>query len=445
MPRPRGFLAARTISKSYGDLLVLDGISLTVSAGDRIGIVGPNGIGKSTLLRVLAALEEPDAGTVAREPAGLAVEYFAQERRAEGMSGGEAARDRLEALLAADADVLVLDEPTNDLDGAALELLERFVDRHRGGLVAVSHDRAFLARMNRIVELEAETRRVREYVGGWSDYEAERARARVRHEADYRGYAVRRSRVEEQARQMREWEQRGYGQGRKKKKGKDAAKTFERKLERLAVVDKPWTPWRLELDLAPGRRAGDVVARLEAAVVRRGGFVLGPVDLELRNGDRLAVTGRNGTGKSTLVGALTGRLPLEAGRRWVGPGTVIGELPQAGAGLARGVPLLDAVVTEARVTAEEARALLARFALGAEDVRRRVESLSPGERSRARLALLAARGVNTLVLDEPTNHLDLEAIEQLEAALERFEGTVVLVSHDRRFLEAFAPTRTIAL
>src|SRR5262249_21075763 len=157
------------------------------------------------------------------------VDYFAQERETGGVSGGEAARQRLEELLAAEADVLLLDEPTNDLDDAALELLERFVDRHRRALVAVSHHRAFLEPRTRSVELEPETRRVREYAGGWSAYEAERARRQAGHEAAYRGYVERRTRLEEQERRMREWEQRGYGQGRKKKKGKDVAKAFAKK------------------------------------------------------------------------------------------------------------------------------------------------------------------------------------------------------------------------
>ena len=147
MHRPRGTLAARTIGKSYGETVVLDGLSLAVTPSSRIGVVGPNGIGKSTLLRLLAGVEEPDSGAVTREPPGLSVAYLVQERAVEGLSGGEAARRNLEAILAADADVLLLDEPTNDLDFAGLELLERFLASHRGGVVAVSHDRAFLERM----------------------------------------------------------------------------------------------------------------------------------------------------------------------------------------------------------------------------------------------------------------------------------------------------------
>jgi ATPase subunit of ABC transporter with duplicated ATPase domains len=445
MHRLRGTLAARTITKSFGDTVVLDGLSLAVTPSSRIGVVGPNGIGKSTLLRALAGIEEPDSGTVSREPPGLGVAYLVQERAVEALSGGEASRRNLEAILAADADVLLLDEPTNDLDFAALELLERFVDSYRGGIVAVSHDRAFLERMTSILEFEAETRQARLFAGGWSEYVAERNAARDRHESAYAGYRSERERLEEQARRMRQWEERGYGQGRKKKKTKDVKKAAAKKLGRLERVEKPWAPWELRLELSPASRGGDVVATLSGAVVERGGFRLGPVDLELRHGDRLALLGRNGAGKTTLLKALLGELPLEAGERRLGPGTVLGELPQGRGPFAGEERLLERFAAESGVAEGEARALLATFALGADDVLRPGRSLSPGERSRASIALLAARGVNALVLDEPTNNLDLEAIEQLELALQGFEGAVVLVTHDRRFLEAFSPTQTLEL
>jgi ATPase subunit of ABC transporter with duplicated ATPase domains len=445
MHRLRGTLAARTITKSFGDTVVLDGLSLAVTPSSRIGVVGPNGIGKSTLLRVLAGIEEPDSGTVSHEPPGLAVAYLVQERTVEALSGGEASRRNLETILAADADVLLLDEPTNDLDFAALELLERFVDSFPGGIVAVSHDRAFLERMTSILEFEAETRQARLFAGGWSEYVAERNAARDRHESAYAGYRSERERLEEQARRMRQWEERGYGQGRKKKKTKDVKKAAAKKLGRLERVEKPWAPWELRLELSPASRGGDVVATLSGAVVERGGFRLGPVDLELRHGDRLAVLGRNGAGKTTLLKALLGELPLDAGERRLGPGTVLGELPQDQGPFAGEERLLERFAAESGLAEGEARALLATFALGADDVLRPGRSLSPGERSRASIALLAARGVNALVLDEPTNNLDLEAIEQLELALQGFEGAVVLVTHDRRFLEAFSPTQTLEL
>ena len=192
--------------------------------------------------------------------------------------------------------------------------------------------------------------------------------------------------------------------------------------------------------MVPEAGIGERVLELDGAVVERGAFRLGPLDLEVSWGDRLALAGKNGSGKTTLLDALLGRHPLAAGSRWQGSGVVLGELEQDRAALSGAQPLLDVFYD---FDTETARTLLAKFGLGAADVLRSASSLSPGERTRAGLALLAARGVNCLVLDEPTNHLDVEAIEELERALGAYDGTIVLVTHDRRFLEAFAPTRTI--
>ena len=321
-------LIARNISKAYGETVVLDGVSLVVGPGSRTGVVGPNGIGKSTLLRVLAGVEPPDSGTVERQPPGARVAYLEQSTDSGQRSGGEAARERLAAVIAGDPDVLLLDEPTNDLDFAGLARLAEALAGFRGGLVAVSHDRAFLAGMTRILEFEAETRRVRVYAGGWAEFEAERRRVLEAEARAYRDYSTARDRVVERARRKREWNERGYGQGRKKKKTKDARKAFEQELGRLERVEKPWSPWRLELDLDAASRPGAIVARLERAVVGRGDFRLGPVDLEIAHGDRVVVRGDNGAGKTTLLRSLLGELPLLAGNRWVGPSTVFGQLPQ---------------------------------------------------------------------------------------------------------------------
>jgi len=444
MSRLAGSLVAAGVSKSYGAELVLSDVSLVVPARARIGLVGPNGAGKSTLLRLLAGLEEPDAGRIRRTPPSLTVGYLAQERVADnGRSGGEGARAALAELLRRGFDVLLLDEPTNDLDFAGLAWLERSLASHTGSVVVVSHDRAFLDRaVMRLVELDEWTRGTKEYSGGWSDYEAERERRRERHYRRWESSVAERRRIEEQARRMAEWERRGYGQGRKKKKSKDVKRTYGAKLARVETVEKPYEPWELHLALAPAARSGDVAVRLEHAIVERGEFRLGPLDLAVGWGDRVAIAGPNGSGKTTLLDALLGRLPLVSGARWVGPGVVLGELEQDRAALSGPQPLLEVF----REFGEEtARTLLAKFGLGADDVLRSASSLSPGERTRAGLALLAARGVNCLVLDEPTNHLDVEAIEELERGLTGYDGTIVLVTHDRRFLEAFAPTRTIAV
>ena len=244
---------------------------------------------------------------------------------------------------------------------------------------------------------------------------------------------------------MQQWEERGYGQGRKKKKSKDVKKATEKRLGRLDAVDKPYEPWQLQLGLEPSSRSGDVVVRLEGARVERGSFVLGPLDLEVQWGERVAVVGANGSGKTTLLDALLGRVPLASGSRWAGPGVILGELEQRRATFADGEPLVTAFIDESGLAPEDARTLLAKFDLGADDVLRAGASLSPGERTRAMLALLSARGVNCLVLDEPTNHLDVEAIEELERALSGYDGTVLIVTHDRLFLERFGATRTVAL
>jgi ATPase subunit of ABC transporter with duplicated ATPase domains len=202
----------------------------------------------------------------------------------------------------------------------------------------------------------------------------------------------------------------------------------------------------MEIAVAP--RAGAVVATLRDAVVHRGQFTLGPVDLQIDWADRVAITGANGSGKSTLLAALLGRIPLDEppnrGTASLGPGVVVGEVDQARARFHGGESLLDAFRAAApTMLPAQARTLLAKFGLRADHVLRPAASLSPGERTRAGLALLQASGVNLLVLDEPTNHLDLPAIEQLESALREYPGTLLLVTHDRRMLEAVETNRRI--
>jgi ATPase subunit of ABC transporter with duplicated ATPase domains len=260
----------------------------------------------------------------------------------------------------------------------------------------------------------------------------------------YEQYETEKARLEEQMRRMQRWEERGYGQGRKKKRTKDVKKQFGGRIERLEQAEKPYEPWQLRMPLSPRSRSGDVVLRLEDAVAVRGTFTLGPLDLELGWADRLAVSGPNGSGKSTLIDVLLGRVPLTSGRLSTGSGVVLGELTQQRGELAHG-ELLPVFTRESGLGEEAARTLLAKFGLGADHVRRDAASLSPGERTRALLALLVARGVNCLVLDEPTNHLDVPAIEELERALDGFDGTVILVTHDRRFLDAFRATKVLQL
>jgi ATPase subunit of ABC transporter with duplicated ATPase domains len=222
------------------------------------------------------------------------------------------------------------------------------------------------------------------------------------------------------------------------------AKQTERRIERLEVVEEPRKEWELRMEIAAAPRAGAVVATLRGAVVRRGDFTLGPVDLQVDWGDRVAITGPNGSGKTTLLAALLGRMPLDEGSGALGPAVRIGEIDQARGRFLGREPLLDVFGAEVPDwPTAEVRTLLAKFGLVADHVTRPAETLSPGERTRAGLALLQARGVNVLVLDEPTNHLDLPAIEQLEQALASYRGTLLLVTHDRRMLAAVETTRRL--
>jgi ATPase subunit of ABC transporter with duplicated ATPase domains len=378
------------------------------------------------------------------------------------LSGGQAARASLAASLLSRFDVLLLDEPTNDLDFAGLDQLERFLAGLEGALVVVSHDRAFLeSTVDRVLELDEHSRRATEYGGGWLGYLDAKATARRHAEEAYGEYRSRREDLTDRARTQRQWAVTGARTAKKKapdndkaQKGwrvnrteKQAAKVriTEKALDRLDVAEKPWEGWDLHLELAPATRSGDMVARLDGAVVERGTFRLGPLTLEIAWAERVAIVGPNGSGKTTLLRALLGDIPLAAGTRALGPGVVVGELDQGRRTFLTDRPLVAAFEEASGLLAQPSRSLLAKFGLAAEHVARPAASLSPGERTRATLALLMAQGANCLVLDEPTNHLDLPAIEQLEQALDDYEGTLLLVTHDRRLLEALRITRTIDL
>ncbi|MGW5323279.1 ABC-F family ATP-binding cassette domain-containing protein [Rhodococcus pyridinivorans] len=375
------------------------------------------------------------------------------------LSGGQAARAGLAALLLSRYDVLLLDEPTNDLDLAGLERLERFVDETRTALVVVSHDREFLARtVTGIVELDPVQQQISVYEGGYEAYLVEREVARRHAREQYEEFADTKSQLEERARMQRNWLEHGVRNARRKSKDNDKigrkhraeatekqaakARQTQRRIERLDVVEEPRKEWELRMSIAAAPRSGTVVATLGEAVVQRGDFVLGPITTQVEWGDRIVVTGPNGAGKSTLLRLLLGTIEPDSGRASLGSGVLVGEIDQARSLFEGDEPLVEAFGRNVPDWPDaDVRTLLAKFALKGHHVLRTASSLSPGERTRAGLALLQARGVNLLVLDEPTNHLDLPAIEQLEQAVDSFEGTLLLITHDRRMLETTRTTR----
>ena len=375
------------------------------------------------------------------------------------LSGGQAARVGLAVLLLSRFDAYLLDEPTNNLDNEGLELLEDFVLGLDAPVVLVSHDREFLARtVTTVVEIDRSLQRISTYGGGYEAYLDERSVARRQARLDYERYAGRRAELEARARMQRAWMEKGVKNARRTAKDNDKigrkfraeatekqaakARQSERLIERLEVVEEPRKEWRLEFSIASAPRSGEIVTVARAASVRRGDFTLGPVDLQLTLRDRVAITGPNGAGKSTLLSLLLGRIPPDEGLVTIGSGVIVGEVDQARALFEGDDALVDAFSREVPLwPSADVRTLLAKFGLGVHQALRTAASLSPGERTRAALALLQARGVNLLVLDEPTNHLDLPAIEQLEEAMEAFDGTILLVTHDRRMLETVRLTR----
>jgi ATPase subunit of ABC transporter with duplicated ATPase domains len=524
-----------------GPQLVLDRVDLLVGPGRRIGVVGPNGVGKSTLLAAAAGAVPLDAGEVRTTPPDATIGWLHQEpersdetvrelltRRTgvaaaqndldaataavaadhEGaadrydtalqrwlalgaadlearigavcdelglparllddtptsaLSGGEAARVGLAALLLSRFDVQLLDEPTNDLDIAGLEVLERWVLDLTAPVLLVSHDRRFLDRVvTDVVEIDQFSHRIAEYGGGWQAYLDEGATARRHARERFEEYDGRRRALADRAQRQREWAQQGRAKVRRsagdepdrnirahrlaqtEQLAGKAAQT-QRAIDRLERVERPREPWELRFDIPAVGRSGDIVARLDGVTVARGSFRLGPVDLLVEYGERVALVGANGAGKSTLIDVVVGRIAPSSGTASVGRSVVVGEVEQARHQLDGEQTALRTLAESTGWTDVDVRTLLAKFGLVGEHLTRPSASLSPGERTRASLALLMAQGANLLVLDEPTNHLDLPAIEQLESALDRFGGTVIVVSHDRVFLDRLRVTRTIEL
>ena len=535
-------LSVNRVSKTYGIQTILEDVSFIINSGDRVGLVGPNGCGKTTLLRIITGLERPDAGRVAMEP-GVSIGYLAQglepsfgatvgevvrsgidglraaqqkvETLAEQMStgstseamladygealerfealggyavelrcepilaglglqdigldtpvqrlsGGQRTRLGLARLLVTEPTLLLLDEPTNHLDISALEWLEEFLAAYRGAALVVSHDRTFLNNtVSRILSLDARTHRLTEYTGDYTDFELAKAAERDRQWMVWRDQQDELARLEASARHMRRLA--SYRKGGKADKtvngdkfaaGKHGffanrsletsrrAKSIEQRIEKLLTedkIDKPKSTWQMKLDFGEMTRGGQIVVALEDVGQAFGEHVLfRHVDLTLRHGDRVALIGPNGTGKTTLLRAIVGELMPTEGRVRIGSGVRIGYMPQEHETLDPSATPLSTVQALTPMSETETRNFLHYFLFEGDEVFTPVGQLSYGERARLILAKLVVSGVNCLVLDEPVNHLDIPSRERFEAALDAFPGTVLVAVHDRAFIERFA-------
>jgi ATP-binding cassette subfamily F protein 3 len=466
------------VSLDYGGSPILDEVHLEVADGERIGLVGENGSGKSTLLKLLAGLERPTAGTIARarnltvgcleqaagrddasqtvfeaisagaphttEPweiayrvsevaGGLGLTDAQLQQSVGTLSGGEKKLVGLARLLLQAPDLVLLDEPDNHLDLAAKSWLEELIRGYRGAVVIVSHDRYLLDRVvNRIVEVE--DCRLSEYVGNYSYYAEERRRRLLRRHELYKVEQDELKRLEATLRQLKHWASMNpkfapRAESMAKRVARARATAADRPILRRARI-------KVSFDAA---RSGQTVLECQQAGRSIGDRVLfRPFDLVVRYGERVGVVGPNGSGKTSLLRAVTGQEPLERGTLKIGPSVVLGYYAQEQETLPVDRTPLQYVLSLKPMGQPQAIAVLQRLLFTYEDAFLPIAKLSGGEKGRLQIARLMLTEANFLVLDEPTNNLDLPSIEVLESALDDFDGTVLAVSHDRYFLDGLA-------
>ena len=511
-------ITVRDLEKSFEvGKKVLDGLNFTVNSGEHIGILGPNGCGKTTLFRILCGEERPDEGEASVAPgkriglisqipvfpegwttedvlrgaqrrltaisarleelstrmesdaspallreydtladdfrrlggwemdsersrvaSGLGVTPAMREQPFDTLSGGERTRVNLARLILEDTDILLLDEPTNHLDLHATEWLEDYILHFKGTVLAISHDRYFLdvaaQRCIEIVDGKAEF-----YSGNYSFFVAERQR---RFEEKLKQYEKDQAKIEQLKRaadKLHLWAFMGNDKLHKR------AFSMEKRIERLSQSEKPTEARKLSVKFRERDFAGDEVIVADGLEKGYSGRVLfSDVSLEVTGGERIALIGDNGAGKTSFLKLLMGEETPDQGYIYRGPSIRTAYLPQIVCFADESRSMLETMMWECRVQQQEARDRLAAFGFRGEDVFKRVSALSGGEKSRLRLCMLMGGEINLLVLDEPTNHLDIASREWMEDALADYEQTLLFVSHDRYFIEKLA-TRIWAL
>ena len=490
---------------------ILDGLTFQVDTGERVGLLGPNGCGKTTLLRILTGVMDYDEGDVVIAPGkrmglisqipvypagytvedvlatafeplremeremaalaeqmgegtdpallarydkltaafeaaggyetdtktnkvcnGLTIPQSMREQLFDKLSGGEKTRVNLARLILEDTDILLLDEPTNHLDLRATEWLEEYLDKFKGTVLTVSHDRYFLDKVvNRIVEIQAG--KAEFYSGNYSFYVVEKER---RYEEKLRQYEKEQAKIEQlekAAEQMRIWAYSGMDKTFKR------VKSMEKRIERMRTTDRPTKERKMEVRFGEREFRGDEVLTIKGLTKSFGERTLfSNLSLEVAGGERIALLGDNGSGKTTLLKILLGEEEPDAGKVRMGPTVKVGYLPQHVHFDHPERNLVDTLIYEQDCTAQTARNRLAAFKFRGEDVFKPVSALSGGEQSRLRLCMLMDEKINLLILDEPTNHLDIQSREWIEEAVEEYEGNLLFVSHDRYFIDRFA-------
>ena len=533
-------LTAHHLSKTFEVQTLFENVSFSLNQGERTGLIGPNGCGKTTLVRILAGLEPPSSGYVSHDPqlrigylpqgftpnpqltleevisqhvgaatdlqlelalvaddltrqpsdntmqvryddllrriqlydaghtaqilAGLGLDEIDHELPAGRFSGGQQTRLSLALVLLDEPQLLLLDEPTNHLDITMLEWLENWLIRSPCAALVISHDRAFLDHtVTHILEMDPIKQRVREYTGNYSDYTAQH-QAEVENQwvayhdqqAEIRRMRQDIARTREQAAHTErevssiriggsDYKQKGfksYQQGIAKKvakKAKSRQKKLDRYLESDERVEKPRSSWNVKIEFNPTGHPGHSMIRLEGLSIgyAPGHPLLADLNLELHAGQRVVLAGPNGSGKTTLLRTIRGEIEPLAGRVHLSSTLRLGYLTQDQAGLQHD----RSAVENLRgyfANETEVRNFLAYYLFTGDEPLKLVSMLSYGQRSRLLLAMLVAGGCNCLMLDEPINHLDISSRTQFERALGQFDGAVLVVVHDRYFIQRFA-------
>ena len=348
------------------------------------------------------------------------------------LSGGEKTRVNLARLILEDTDILLLDEPTNHLDLRATEWLEEYLDRYKGTVLAISHDRWFLDRVVRRV-IEIHDGKAEFYAGNYSFYVEEKERRYEEKLKQYEKEQAKLEQLQEAADKLHLWAFMGNDKLHKR------AFSIEKRMERIRTTDKPTKERRLDIKFGESEFRGDEVLTIKELQKSFDGRTLfDHVNLEVIGGERIALLGDNGTGKSTLLKILLGEEEPDSGKLRMGPTVKVGYLPQIIRFSHPERNLVDTMIYDQDCSTQTARNRLAAFNFRGEDVFKPVSALSGGEQSRLRLCMLMDEKINLLILDEPTNHLDVASREWIEEAVESYEGNLLFVSHDRYFINRFA-------
>ena len=363
---------------------------------------------------------------------GLTISREMRQQDFDSLSGGEKTRVNLGRLILEDTDILLLDEPTNHLDLRATEWLEDYLRKFRGTVVTISHDRYFLDRtVTRVIEIQ--DGKAEFYSGNYSFYAIEKERRYQERMKQYLKEQAKIKQLEKAAEQMHLWAFMGNDALHKR------AFSMEKRIERMRTTEKPTKARKLEARFQSREFKGDEVLQIKGLEKAFGEKKLfSDVYLRCEGGERIALLGENGTGKTTLLNILTGQERPDGGSVRMGPSVKAAYLPQVIWFEHPERTILDTMLYELDITPQSARNRLAAYQFTGEDVFKQVSVLSGGELSRLRLCMLMDESINLLILDEPTNHLDIDSREWLEEAVEAFDGTLLFVSHDRYFINRFA-------